>query len=106
MNLRQSSFSCKPAKLLPEIKESSGEKRVSQNLEQEGTLVCLMIDKGAVLSFICFFFVSFFPCDLMTIFSLIFRFLSFLFVCYVILFVLARRFIYGYIFDYFKFLIS
>ena len=51
MNLRQSSFSCKQAKLLPEIKECSGEKRVSQNLEQEGTLVYLMIDKGAVLLF-------------------------------------------------------
>ena len=37
LNLRQSYFSCKQAKLLPEIKECSGERRVSQNLEWEGT---------------------------------------------------------------------
>ena len=33
---------------------------MSQNLEQEGTLVYLMIDKGAVLLFFFFFLVSFY----------------------------------------------
>lgn len=54
VNLRQSSFSCKQAKLLPKIKECSGERRVSQNLEREGTLVYLMIDRRAVLLFFLF----------------------------------------------------
>ena len=60
LNLRQSYFSCKQAKLLPEIKECSGERRVSQNLEREGTLMYLMIDKGAVLLFFFFFLVYFY----------------------------------------------
>ena len=60
LNLRQSYFSCKQAKLLPEIKECSGERRVSQNLEWEGTLMYLMIDKGAVLLFFFFFLVYFY----------------------------------------------